>query len=93
MVYDKDVKIQVMATEILINILDTKEDVFKFLTTALRNKTHEVRTIAAQKLAEMSPDIDPAIPDLEKALFDSVVKVKNTAQEALDTYYAKNPRS
>ena len=87
MVYDKNAKIQVRATQTLMCILQ-KEDLRQFLTTALRNKTSQVRITAAKKLVAMSPEIDFAITDLEKALTDEVQEVKNTAQKALDIYLA-----
>lgn len=87
MVYDKNAKIQVRATQTLMCILP-KEDLRQFLTTALRNKTSQVRVTAAKKLVAMSPHIDFAITDLQKALTDEVQEVKNTAQKALDIYLA-----
>ena len=83
MVYDKNAKIQVRATQTLMCILQEK-DLSQFLTTALRNKTSQVRITAAKKLVEMSPNIAFAIDDLQKALTDEVQEVRNTAQKALD---------
>ncbi|BBM83724.1 hypothetical protein [Candidatus Uabimicrobium amorphum] len=87
MVYDKNAQIQVMAAKTLMEILP-QQDLHKFLSTALRNKTSKVRVTAAQKLAEMSPDIDFAIADLEKAVNDETADVKTAAQKALDNYHA-----